>query len=95
MGVKRERGGRVTEIERERQKQSERERGGEKGRGREALRKAGCCHICDSVVFLLVPRTIMGPHGITRAVQRLEFSDCRKGLGESWTPDSIEEDCLV
>ncbi|XP_013878807.1 syntaxin-binding protein 4 [Austrofundulus limnaeus] len=25
--------------------------------------------------------TIMGPHGISRAVQRLEFSDCRKGLG--------------
>ncbi|KAG9267949.1 syntaxin-binding protein 4 isoform X2 [Astyanax mexicanus] len=26
--------------------------------------------------------TIMGPHGINRAVQRLEFSDCRKGLGK-------------
>ncbi|XP_054899083.1 syntaxin-binding protein 4 isoform X1 [Poeciliopsis prolifica] len=26
-------------------------------------------------------RTIMGPHGINRAVQRLEFSDCKKGLG--------------
>ncbi|XP_026996252.2 syntaxin-binding protein 4 [Tachysurus fulvidraco] len=25
--------------------------------------------------------TIMGPHGINRAVQRLEFSDCRQGLG--------------
>ncbi|CAN9508845.1 unnamed protein product [Ophioblennius macclurei] len=25
--------------------------------------------------------TIMGPHGISRAVHRLEFSDCRKGLG--------------
>ncbi|XP_036384826.1 syntaxin-binding protein 4 [Megalops cyprinoides] len=25
--------------------------------------------------------TIMGPHGINRAVQRMEFSDCRKGLG--------------
>ncbi|XP_026171813.1 syntaxin-binding protein 4 isoform X2 [Mastacembelus armatus] len=25
--------------------------------------------------------TIMGPHGISRAVQRLEFCDCRKGLG--------------
>ncbi|XP_069573682.1 syntaxin-binding protein 4 isoform X2 [Brachyistius frenatus] len=25
--------------------------------------------------------TIMGPHGINRAVQRVEFSDCRKGLG--------------
>uniref|UniRef100_A0A1A8SI98 Syntaxin binding protein 4 n=1 Tax=Nothobranchius rachovii TaxID=451742 RepID=A0A1A8SI98_9TELE len=25
--------------------------------------------------------TIMGPHGISRAVQRLEFSDCKKGLG--------------
>ncbi|XP_076854675.1 syntaxin-binding protein 4 [Brachyhypopomus gauderio] len=25
--------------------------------------------------------TIMGPHGINRAVQRLEFSNCRKGLG--------------
>ncbi|XP_036938281.1 syntaxin-binding protein 4-like isoform X1 [Acanthopagrus latus] len=25
--------------------------------------------------------TIMGPHGINRAVQRLEFSDCKKGLG--------------
>ncbi|KAF3704019.1 Syntaxin-binding protein 4 Syntaxin 4-interacting protein [Channa argus] len=24
---------------------------------------------------------IMGPHGINRAVQRLEFSDCKKGLG--------------
>ncbi|KAK1794060.1 hypothetical protein P4O66_010965, partial [Electrophorus voltai] len=26
-------------------------------------------------------RTVMGPHGINRAVQRLEFSNCRKGLG--------------
>ncbi|MBN3313484.1 STXB4 protein, partial [Atractosteus spatula] len=26
-------------------------------------------------------RTIMGPHGINRAVQRIEFSDCKKGLG--------------
>ncbi|KAL4648144.1 syntaxin-binding protein 4 isoform X1 [Arapaima gigas] len=26
-------------------------------------------------------KTIMGPHGINRAVQRLEFTDCRKGLG--------------
>ncbi|KAM9831255.1 syntaxin-binding protein 4 [Neosynchiropus ocellatus] len=25
--------------------------------------------------------TIMGPHGINRAVQRLEFCDCRRGLG--------------
>ncbi|XP_035389638.1 syntaxin-binding protein 4 [Electrophorus electricus] len=25
--------------------------------------------------------TVMGPHGINRAVQRLEFSNCRKGLG--------------
>ncbi|XP_064179151.1 syntaxin-binding protein 4 [Anguilla rostrata] len=25
--------------------------------------------------------TLMGPHGINRAVQRMEFSDCRKGLG--------------
>ncbi|XP_061563937.1 syntaxin-binding protein 4 [Cololabis saira] len=25
--------------------------------------------------------TIMGPHGINRAVQRLEFCDCKKGLG--------------
>ncbi|KAM9462870.1 syntaxin-binding protein 4 [Clarias gariepinus] len=25
--------------------------------------------------------TIMGPHGINRAVQRLEFSDCKQGLG--------------
>ncbi|XP_029705879.1 syntaxin-binding protein 4 isoform X1 [Takifugu rubripes] len=25
--------------------------------------------------------TIMGPHGANRAVQRLEFRDCRKGLG--------------
>lgn len=24
----------------------------------------------------------MGPHGVARAVQRLEFNDCRKGLGE-------------
>ncbi|KAM4526215.1 syntaxin-binding protein 4 isoform 2-T2 [Fundulus diaphanus] len=31
--------------------------------------------------FLFVARTIMGPHGINRAVQRLEFSDCKKGLG--------------
>ncbi|KPP75767.1 hypothetical protein Z043_104962, partial [Scleropages formosus] len=31
-----------------------------------------------SLVFF---RTIMGPHGINRAVQRLEFTDCRKGLG--------------
>uniref|UniRef100_A0A4W6E9P3 Syntaxin binding protein 4 n=1 Tax=Lates calcarifer TaxID=8187 RepID=A0A4W6E9P3_LATCA len=26
-------------------------------------------------------RMIMGPHGINRAVQRLEFCDCKKGLG--------------
>uniref|UniRef100_A0A672N7H9 Syntaxin binding protein 4 n=1 Tax=Sinocyclocheilus grahami TaxID=75366 RepID=A0A672N7H9_SINGR len=26
-------------------------------------------------------RTIMGPHGINRAVERLEFTDCKKGLG--------------
>ncbi|XP_030631008.1 syntaxin-binding protein 4 [Chanos chanos] len=25
--------------------------------------------------------TIMGPHGINRAVQRLEFTDCKRGLG--------------
>ncbi|KAF0025940.1 hypothetical protein F2P81_022821 [Scophthalmus maximus] len=25
--------------------------------------------------------TIMGPHGVNRAVQRLEFCDCKKGLG--------------
>ncbi|XP_073684573.1 syntaxin-binding protein 4 [Garra rufa] len=25
--------------------------------------------------------TIMGPHGINRAVERLEFTDCKKGLG--------------
>ncbi|CAJ1081386.1 syntaxin-binding protein 4 [Xyrichtys novacula] len=25
--------------------------------------------------------TIMGPHGINRAIQRLEFCDCKKGLG--------------
>ncbi|XP_075891202.1 syntaxin-binding protein 4 isoform X2 [Nelusetta ayraudi] len=31
--------------------------------------------------FFISLRTIMGPHGISRAVQRLEFSDCRKGLG--------------
>ncbi|XP_066519320.1 syntaxin-binding protein 4 isoform X2 [Hoplias malabaricus] len=30
---------------------------------------------------LTAHRTIMGPHGINRAVQRLEFSNCRKGLG--------------
>lgn len=24
----------------------------------------------------------MGPHSVARAVQRLEFNDCRKGLGE-------------
>ncbi|XP_034534192.1 hepatic leukemia factor-like [Notolabrus celidotus] len=26
-------------------------------------------------------QTIMGPHGINRAIQRLEFCDCKKGLG--------------
>ncbi|XP_019899596.2 syntaxin-binding protein 4 isoform X2 [Esox lucius] len=26
-------------------------------------------------------RTIMGPHGINRAIERLEFCDCKKGLG--------------
>lgn len=40
-----------------------------------------------SVVFLLVARTIMGPHGISRAVQRLEFCDCKKGLGEHLSLD--------
>lgn len=78
---------RVTEIERERQKQGGRER----EKVREALREAEHCHICDSVVIPLVPRTIMGPHGISRAVQRLEFSDCRKGLGECRTPDRVEK----
>ncbi|XP_044034988.1 syntaxin-binding protein 4 isoform X3 [Siniperca chuatsi] len=29
----------------------------------------------------MIALTIMGPHGINRAVQRLEFCDCRKGLG--------------
>lgn len=68
----------------------ERKAEAEQERGRAALRQAACCPICDSVVFALVPRTIMGPHGVSRAVQRLEFSDCRKGLGESWTPDGRE-----
>lgn len=36
----------------------------------------------DYVVFVLVVRMIMGPHSVGRAIQRLEFSDCRKGLGE-------------
>ena len=47
----------------------------------------GCCYVFESGVFLLVARTIMGPHGINRAVQRLEFSDCKKGLGEHLPPD--------
>lgn len=38
------------------------------------------CVVCLFVVF--VTRTIMGPYGANRAVQRLEFRDCRKGLGE-------------
>ncbi|XP_029619862.1 discs large homolog 1-like protein [Salmo trutta] len=25
--------------------------------------------------------TVMGPHGINRAIERLEFCDCKKGLG--------------
>lgn len=37
-------------------------------------------------MFLLVARMIMGPHGINRAVQRLEFCDCKKGLGELLPP---------
>ncbi|KAM9838124.1 LOW QUALITY PROTEIN: syntaxin-binding protein 4 [Aulostomus maculatus] len=32
-------------------------------------------------VLSLLYWTIMGPHGISRAVQRLEFCDCKKGLG--------------
>ena len=27
-------------------------------------------------------RTVMGPHGINRAIERLEFCDCKKGLGQ-------------
>lgn len=44
-------------------------------------------YVFESVVFLLVARMIMGPHGINRAVQRLEFCDCKKGLGEHLPPD--------
>lgn len=37
----------------------------------------------------------MGPHGINRAVQRLEFCDCRKGLGTYLPPDlSVIDDIL-
>lgn len=25
----------------------------------------------------------MGPHGINRAVERLDFTDCKKGLGKN------------
>lgn len=53
----------------------------------EALGEARCWYVFESVVFLLVARTIMGPHGINRAVQRLEFCDCKKGLGEHLPPD--------
>ncbi|XP_062386937.1 syntaxin-binding protein 4 [Sardina pilchardus] len=39
--------------------------------------------------------TIMGPHGINRAVQRLDFTDCRRGLGVKITggckPETGEE----
>lgn len=39
--------------------------------------------------------TIMGPHGINRAVERLELSDCRRGLGVKimggYRPESGEE----
>ncbi|KAL6475443.1 hypothetical protein MHYP_G00164830 [Metynnis hypsauchen] len=49
-------------------------RGGSEGRGE-------AHHVTAGYQGRLVDRTIMGPHGINRAVQRLEFSDCRKGLG--------------
>ncbi|XP_031424588.1 syntaxin-binding protein 4 [Clupea harengus] len=35
----------------------------------------------DSDGLSLLYWTIMGPHGSNRAVQRLDFSDCRRGLG--------------
>lgn len=56
-------------------------------RARGALAEGGCWYVFKSVVFLLVARTIMGPHGISRAVQRLEFCDCKKGLGEHLSLD--------
>lgn len=33
------------------------------------------------MTFILFLRTIMGPHGINRAVHRISFSDCQNGLG--------------
>lgn len=48
----------------------------------EAEVEAGCWPEFDYDVFVPVVRTIMGPHGIGRTIQRLDFSDCRKGLGE-------------
>lgn len=48
----------------------------------EALPEAPCWDVFEPISFLFASRTIMGPHGINRAVQRLEFSDCKKGLGE-------------
>lgn len=36
----------------------------------------------DLIILILFPRTIMGPHGINRAVHRISFSDCQNGLGK-------------
>lgn len=40
-----------------------------------------CLPFCDLITFILFLRTIMGPHGINRAVHRISFSDCQNGLG--------------
>lgn len=53
----------------------------------EAVDEVGNDFECS--VFLLVARTIMGPHGINRAVQRLEFCDCKRGLGERPPPLNV------
>ncbi|KTF75109.1 hypothetical protein cypCar_00035753, partial [Cyprinus carpio] len=38
-------------------------------------------HVTAGYQERLVDRTIMGPQGINRAVERIEFTDCKKGLG--------------
>ncbi|XP_056222375.1 syntaxin-binding protein 4 isoform X1 [Seriola aureovittata] len=49
-----------------------------------SLQTPQCCCSQEAERFdglSLLYWTIMGPHGINRAVQRLEFCDCKKGLG--------------
>lgn len=59
-------------------------------RRRRSVRRRSCsgnahaAALCLWCCVVFVTRTIMGPHGANRTVQRLEFRDCRKGLGELW-----------